>query len=177
MRRSCGKACRWSQVATGAGGGAGERLAARAAALSGEPPPAALALADGGASSEWRPERPWPTLLQQVRAADAFVPALQDWLAGIYLADSLEQAQALREQLPAGACLLTPEGHRVYAASLCLHAEAGGDGLMARKALLEAAQARLDSLLPEVGALQQRRESSQSRSGMLAEAVRAQRAR
>ena len=44
---------------------------------------------------------------------------------------------------------------------------------MARKALLEAAQARLDSLLPEVGALQQRRESSQSRSGMLAEAARA----
>ena len=78
--------------------------AARAAALSGEPPPAALALADGGVRSEWLPERPWPTLLQQVRAADAFVPALQDWLAGIYLADSLEQARCASNCRQAPAC-------------------------------------------------------------------------
>ena len=52
--------------------------------LVGEPPPAALALADGGASGEWRPERPWPTLLQQVRAADAFCAGLAR-LAGRHL--------------------------------------------------------------------------------------------
>lgn len=152
----------------------GERLAARAAALSGELPPAALALADGATARDWEAERSWPTLLQQVRAAHPFQAALQDWLAGVYLAGSLDEALALREQLPTGACLLTPEGHRVYAASLCLHAEAGGDGLMARKALLEAAQARLETLSPEIDALQRRRESLQSRGGMLAEAVRAQ---
>ena len=45
---------------------------------------------------------------------------------------------------------------------------------MARKALLEAAQARLETLSPEIDALQRRRESLQSRGGMLAEAVRAQ---
>ncbi|OWY37948.1 chromosome segregation protein SMC [Xenophilus sp. AP218F] len=151
----------------------GERLATRAGGLPDQPPPAALTLIDGQ-TAVVAPRRDWPSLLQQIQAAAPFDAALADWLAGVYLADDLSAALARREELAAGECLLTPEGHRVSAVSVSYHAEASGDGVMARKAQLDAARERVAALTPEIGQLQRKRESQQSLAGMLAEAVRGQ---
>ncbi len=120
------------------------------------------------------PAQDWPQLLDQLTASAPFDAALQDWLAGVYLADDLAQAISRRGQLRAGECLLTPQGHRISASSVCFYSAASGSGLMERKQQLEAAQARQQQLQPDIDRLQKRRESLQSMNGMLAEAVRAQ---
>ena len=151
----------------------GERLNARAAS-SQHIPPAALTLVDGQAAPLHSPAQDWPQLLDQLTASAPFDAALQDWLAGVYLADDLAQAISRRGQLRAGECLLTPQGHRISASSVCFYSAASGSGLMERKQQLEAAQARQQQLQPDIDRLQKRRESLQSMNGMLAEAVRAQ---
>ncbi|OHX20875.1 chromosome segregation protein SMC [Chromobacterium sphagni] len=154
----------------------GERLPARAAGLPDQHPPAALVVVDGAAgAANPLPQRSWPSLLGKVRAPAPFDAALADWLAGIYLADTLDAALARRAELAAGECLLTPEGHRVDAVSVRYHAEVSGDGLMARKQLLDQASARAEGLQPEADSLQRKRDSLQSMGNMLAEAVRGQR--
>ncbi|QIY80026.1 chromosome segregation protein SMC [Chromobacterium violaceum] len=163
---------RWQQALEAA---LGERLSARAAALPGEPPPAALAVVDGKrAAAAGLPARAWPALSAAVKAQAPFDAALADWLAGVYLADTLDAALARRGELTAGECWLTPEGHRVDAVSVRYHAEASGDGLMARKRQLDEASARADVLRPEIDAMQKKRDSLQSIGNMLAEAVRGQ---
>ncbi|WP_434632900.1 chromosome segregation protein SMC [Chromobacterium sp. CV08] len=153
----------------------GERLSARAAGLPKAQPPAALAVVDGAGRAEPAlPRRSWPALLDQVGADAPFDAALADWLAGVYLADTLDEALARRGELGAGECWLTPEGHRVDAASARYHAEASGDGLMARKQLLDQARARAETLGPEIEALQRKRDGLLSMGNMLAEAVRGQ---
>ena len=119
----------------------GERLNARAAS-SQHIPPAALTLVDGQAATLHSPAQDWPRLLDQLTASAPFDAALQDWLAGVYLADDLAQAISRRGQLRAGECLLTPQGHRISASSVCFYSAASGSGLMERKQQLEAAQAR-----------------------------------
>ncbi|AXE29255.1 chromosome segregation protein SMC [Chromobacterium phragmitis] len=153
----------------------GERLSARAACLPATLPPAALALVDGKrAPAAGLPARNWPALLAEVKAQAPFDAALADWLAGVYLADSLDAALARRGELAAGECWLTPEGHRVDAASVRFHAEASGDGLMARKQQLDEASARAEAMRPEIESMQKKRDSLQSMGNMLAEAVRGQ---
>ncbi|MDN0082670.1 chromosome segregation protein SMC [Crenobacter sp. SG2305] len=151
-----------------------ERLSARAAALPGEAPPAALALVDGASPNAVAAAGNRPSLLGKLIVQAPFDAALADWLAGVYCVDSLDAAIARRGELAAGECWLTPDGHRVFAASVLFHSEASGDGLLARKAACEAAQAKVDALLPELAQLQRRRESLVSMAGMLAEAARAQ---
>jgi chromosome segregation protein len=153
----------------------GSRLAARAAGnVSSGQPPAPLTLVDGAQAVAPSASKGGRRLLEVVKAEAPFGAALNEWLDGVYLADSLEQAIAYRGELAAGECWLTREGHRIERASVSFHAEAGGDGLMAKKAALEAAQATAAALQPELEAMQSKRESLQSMSNMLAEAVRAQ---
>ncbi|WP_024301303.1 chromosome segregation protein SMC [Pseudogulbenkiania sp. MAI-1] len=152
-----------------------ERLTARAGRLPDALPPAPLCLVDGATHAVLRAEtRSWPALFDCVAADDAFAAVLADWLAGVYRADTLEQALARRQELTAGECWVTPEGHRIGIASVSFHAAASDDGVMARKSALDAALERAAALQPEIDAAQRRRETLQSQSGMLAEAVRAQ---
>ncbi|WP_035384612.1 chromosome segregation protein SMC [Ferriphaselus sp. R-1] len=48
--------------------------------------------------------------------------ALNDWLAAVYVADSLEQALAHRDELPTGGSFVTPQGHQVSAHGVAFHA-------------------------------------------------------
>nr|WP_294867993.1 chromosome segregation protein SMC [uncultured Pseudogulbenkiania sp.] len=151
-----------------------ERLTARAGQLPDTLPPAPLCLVDNTTHAVLRADRSWPALLDCVKTDDTFAAVLVDWLAGVYCAETLEQALARRAELAAGECWVTPQGHRVGAASVSFHAAASDDGVMARKGALDAALQRAAELQPALDAGQRRRETLQSQSAMLAEAVRAQ---
>ncbi|WP_215780793.1 chromosome segregation protein SMC [Paludibacterium sp. B53371] len=152
-----------------------ERLTARHGMLPAQPPPAALVLIDEApASAPAVVARSLPALRDRVQAGAPFAAALDDWLAGVYLAEDLQQALALRPQLATGECLLTPQGHRVDRHSVQFHGDTADDGLMAQKARLDEAVSRVAALSPEVAALQSRRDSLVSQMNMLAEAIRGQ---
>ncbi|MDC7691955.1 chromosome segregation protein SMC [Vogesella indigofera] len=152
----------------------GDSLAARAAALPGDLPPAPLALVDGSATPALAANPGRQPLLAVVSAGAPFAAALADWLAGVYCADTLDDAIARRGELAAGECWITPDGHRVSAVSVRFNAAHSGDGMMARKAARDAAAARLAAVQPQIDSTQRRRDSVASMLGMLAEAVRAQ---
>ncbi|HJU49970.1 MAG TPA: AAA family ATPase, partial [Pseudogulbenkiania sp.] len=151
-----------------------ERLAARAGKLPEGVPPAPLCVVDGCAAIKRMADNGWPLLLERVGADENFAGVLADWLFGVYCADSLEQALTRRHELATGECWVTPEGHRVGSSSVTFHADGGDDGVMARKSALDAALEQAAALQPEIDAAKRRRETLLSQSGMLAEAVRAQ---
>nr|WP_230369503.1 chromosome segregation protein SMC [Paludibacterium denitrificans] len=132
-----------------------ERLAARVAALPEASPPASLTLLDvaGGTTVAAAPRLAAP-LSQHVQADAPFAAAVADWLAGVYCADTLASAIEQRHELAVSECWVTPQGHRVTAHAVSFYGEASGAGVMARKAQLEAAQARLAPLQAEIEQLQ-----------------------
>ncbi|GGX97448.1 chromosome segregation protein SMC [Vogesella alkaliphila] len=152
----------------------GDSLAARAAALPGALPPAPLALVDGSSMPAVAANLGRQPLLAVVSAGAPFAAALADWLAGVYCADTLDDAIARRGELAAGECWVTPDGHRVSAVSVRFNAAQAGDGMMARKAARDAAAERLAAVQPQIDSTRKRRDSVASMLGMLAEAVRAQ---
>ncbi|TDR78478.1 chromosome segregation protein SMC [Paludibacterium purpuratum] len=153
-----------------------ERLTARAGVLPAQapPPPAPLALVEATAGGSAAGRTDLPSLRDQVRAPAPFDAALDDWLAGVYLADTLTAAQSRRGQLGVGEWLVTPEGHRLGRHSVQFHGEASENGLMAQKARLDQAAARAAELAPALAAAQSQRERVAGQMGMLAEAVRGQ---
>ena len=71
---------------------------------------------------------------QDERAA----PVVADWLAGVYAAPTLAEALGQRERLPAGAWLVTPQGHLVGAHSVLFHApDSQVHGVLARQREIE----------------------------------------
>ncbi|MFP5412667.1 MAG: chromosome segregation protein SMC [Gammaproteobacteria bacterium] len=78
-------------------------------------------------------------LASVVHSGDAGVQALlADWLAGHFAADSLEDAIARRDTLPAGARFVVPAGHVVGRQSLALYAaDSEQEGMLARRQELE----------------------------------------
>jgi len=150
-----------------------DRLLARAASLPTQQPPAALVLVDGAATFSPSP-RHWSRLIDQVKATAPFDLALADWLAQVYIADSLEQALAQRSELAPGEIWVTSEGHRVSRTSVSFYGASSGDGRIEQKARLDAASALVASLEPELSRLTRQRESLSGQMSMLAEAVRGQ---
>jgi chromosome segregation protein len=74
---------------------------------------------------------------QDERAA----PVVADWLSGVYSAETLAQALGQRGQLPAGAWLVTPQGHLVGAHSVLFHApDSQVHGVLARQREIESLQ-------------------------------------
>jgi len=74
---------------------------------------------------------------QDERAA----PVVADWLAGVYATETLAQALNLRQRLPAGAWLVTPQGHLVGAHSVLFHApDSQVHGVLARQREIERLQ-------------------------------------
>ncbi|MDF0606459.1 chromosome segregation protein SMC [Neisseriaceae bacterium TC5R-5] len=153
----------------------GERLNARAAALPTSQPPAGLTLIDQQDSLVQLSATPWPSLLSLLTIAPPFTRALHDWLSGVYLANDLASALSQRQQLSVGECLLTPEGHRIYASNISWYAKANSSGIMARKTQLTTAKQTADSLQASIAKLIKQREAQQSQAAMLTEAIRAQR--
>ena len=142
-----------------------DRLLARAASLPTQQPPAALVLVDGAATFSPSP-RHWSRLIDQVKATAPFDLALADWLAQVYIADSLEQALAQRSELAPGEIWVTSEGHRVSRTSVSFYGASSGDGRIEQKARLDAASALVASLEPELSRLTRQRESLSGQMSM-----------
>ncbi len=78
-------------------------------------------------------------------------PVVMDWLSGVYVTETLALGLRLRERLPAGAWLVTPQGHLIGAHSVLFHAPDNQvHGVLARQReierLQEAAQQQAKSL-------------------------------
>lgn len=72
---------------------------------------------------------------------------LHDWLMNVYAASSLDEALANRGKLPAGAWLVTPQGHLVGAHSLLFHApDSLVHGILARQREIELLQQQTQQL-------------------------------
>jgi chromosome segregation protein len=68
-------------------------------------------------------------------------PVVTDWLSGVYVTETLALGLSLREQLPAGAWLVTPQGHLIGAHSVLFHAPDNlVHGLLARQREIEQLQ-------------------------------------
>jgi chromosome segregation protein len=109
-----------------------------------EMPPAKLAVYAPNGSHANKPAAPagMTPLANYVRCQDAqAAPVVEDWLAGVYAADNLSAALAQRGNLPAGAWLVTAQGHLVGAHSVLFHApDSQLHGVLARQREIEQLQ-------------------------------------
>ena len=129
----------------------GERLNAllldTLALASGLPsPPASLVLCAPGASRTTAPAaRGLKPLSAQVAPLDSKLAAVvEDWLAGVYVADSHAQALKMRDQLADGELLASPEGHLVSRTSVRLYAPGSAlHGVLERQRELDALETQL----------------------------------
>ncbi len=113
------------------------------AARWGDAPPAKLAVfAPDGARTAAPQNTELTSLSKFVTCQDErAAPVVADWLSGVYAVETLEQALALRERLPAGAWLVTPQGHLVGAHSVLFHApDSQVHGVLARQREIERLQ-------------------------------------
>ena len=85
------------------------------------------------------------SLLQLIKTNDATLgQLLPDWLRHVYVANTLNDAYALREQLIEGAVLVTPEGHQLTRNSVRFYvAESEQAGMLARAQEIEHIEAQL----------------------------------
>ena len=161
------------------------------AAMLAESPPAKVGFFCGSAeSAPAQPEAPHASpdrvpLARQVHAADPQLRAvLEDWLHGVFCAESAEEAFARRDRLPAGGRFVMRTGHAVSRFGLQLHAlDAEQDGFLARQQELAnlarehralellADQARSAAAQAEAAAAQAKA-SAAARRDALAQAVR-----
>ena len=104
-------------------------------AFAADPPPAKLGFysAPPGAVPPQAPPG-MRALAALLRVGDPGLRAvLEDWLAAVHAADSLQQALQRRAELPAGAVFVTPDGHVVARHSVNLYAaDSEQAGLLAR---------------------------------------------
>ena len=94
--------------------------------------------------------KPLAAMLRQHEASQRAL--LDDWLHGAYVADSLEQALGLREQLQAGQVIYVPAGHAVSRHGVSFYAQDSEQaGLLARAKDIEnlERQLRAQSLIVE----------------------------
>jgi chromosome segregation protein len=79
-----------------------------------------------------------PLLLDKVRWKTGQGGALADWIGEVYVAESAAAALTLREQLPANACLVCPEGHVFTRHTVSFHGEQSAvQGILARQKEIE----------------------------------------
>lgn len=111
------------------------------AGLAGNAPPARVAFfsSAGAVPRETPPLAGFAPLASLVRGGDAALAAvLGDWLAGVYVADSLPAALAARDQLPAGASFIVKAGHSVGRHGVRFYApDDEKSGMLARRQEIE----------------------------------------
>lgn len=100
-----------------------------------------------------------PSLREKIVASSPFSVALDEWLEGVFTAESLDIALAQRESLPFGAEWVTPEGHRVCKTNITYFAPGNNGGILTQRAQLDAVNVRLDALRPLLIQVQQRCET------------------
>jgi chromosome segregation protein len=113
-------------------------------------PPAKLAVyaADGSRAVAALNREGLVPLVQYVQCQDEqAAPVLNDWLSNVYAAPTLALALGLRGSLPAGAWLVTPEGHLIGAHSVLFHApDSQVHGVLARQREIEQLQQQAQML-------------------------------
>lgn len=84
-------------------------------------------------------------LMQMIKVHDATLQAtLPQWLSHVYVADTLELAYGLREQLPEHGVLVTPHGHQLSRHSMRFYvADSEQAGMLARAQEIENIQVQL----------------------------------
>ncbi|OIQ80199.1 chromosome partition protein Smc [mine drainage metagenome] len=124
------------------------------AGFAADPPPAKLTFYAAPQAAAPLPavpgQQPLAALLRHVDPGLRAV--LDDWLAGVFAADSLAQAMQRRGELPAGAMLVTREGHAVARHSVSLYAaDSEQAGMLARQQEIEnlERQAKAQQLLAD----------------------------
>ncbi len=124
------------------------------AGFAADPPPAKLTFYAAPQAAVPLPtvpgQQPLAALLRHVDPGLRAV--LDDWLAGVFTADSLAQAMQRRGELPAGAMLVTREGHAVARHSVSLYAaDSEQAGMLARQQEIEnlERQAKAQQLLAD----------------------------
>ncbi len=114
-----------------------------------EVPPAKLAVfAADGSRAAANSHAGFTPLAQYVQCQDAqAAPVVEDWLSGVYAVPSLAEALSQRSSLPAGAWLVTPQGHLVGAHSVLFHApDSQVHGVLARQREIEKLQQEAQQL-------------------------------
>ncbi len=108
----------------------------------GDPPGKLAVFAAGGTGVAAQPANELKSLAQFVDCQDErAAPVVADWLAGVYAVASVTEGLALRGRLPAGAWLVTPQGHLIGAHSVLFHApDSQVHGVLARQREIEALQ-------------------------------------
>ena len=106
-----------------------------------ESPPAKLAVfaTEGSKGAELQAHAGLTPLATYVSCEDKHVAqVVRDWLTGVYAVADLEKALAQRAKLPAGAWLVTPQGHMVGSGSVLFHApDSQLHGVLARQREIE----------------------------------------
>ena len=106
-----------------------------------ESPPAKLAVfaTEGSKGAEPQAHAGLTPLATYVSCEDKHVAqVVRDWLTGVYAVADLEKALAQRAKLPAGAWLVTPQGHMVGSGSVLFHApDSQLHGVLARQREIE----------------------------------------
>ncbi len=124
-----------------------------------------LSLVDGGGpASPWRPREGWVPLLEQVESP----VEVSGLLAGVYCAESLEEALAKRETLAAGESLVTREGVWVGPGWLRLVRESDEKaGILAREQEIRKLHEEIERRLAESEALAERMAAARERVHLL----------
>lgn len=124
-------------------------------------PPSKLSLfsANGAATTVEAAPAGMKSLLSLLQLNDPGLRALmQDWLHNVYIADDAAAAFADRAKLPAGACLVTRQGHVVGKLSVRFYAaDSEQDGMLAR-------QQEIDNLSRQLRAQQMLADEAKQRS-------------
>ncbi len=105
---------------------------------------------------------PAQALLNQIQAQAPFQTALHHWLDGILCAPNLDYALARQTDLQGRQIWLTPEGHQIDRISVTLYAQNSGSNLIEQKARLDALDAELTTLAPQMAAAEHARSQAQS---------------
>ncbi len=103
-------------------------------------PPAKLAFySNNGATAVDARSASLPRLAARLRLHDAALQAmLEEWLAGVYSAESIDAALASRNSLAAGELIMTAEGHAVSRFAVSFYApDSAQSGLLARAQEIE----------------------------------------
>ena len=113
-------------------------------------PPAKLAVfaADGTKTNANASPEGFTPLAKYVKCQDTqAAPVLEDWLTGVYAATDVAQALSQRDKLPAGAWLVTPQGHLIGSHSVMFHApDSQVHGVLARQREIEQLQQQTQQL-------------------------------
>ncbi|HSN31280.1 MAG TPA: chromosome segregation protein SMC, partial [Ideonella sp.] len=122
-------------------------------AFTAEPPPARLAFYTAPAASHAETRRTLPRLAELLRLDNAGLKAiLDDWLEGVYRADSIDEALAARPRLGHGEVIMTREGHAVSQHAVAFYApDSEQAGMLARAQEIEnlERQRRAQTLIAE----------------------------